>query len=97
MITSKLKKEQKLILKEAKFNPQNFGNSKFINSKNYVRLVDKKKAEAICNVTHTIDLLNSEGSIVTKGIENNIMIKLTFLKNKGEQFLVNKIEVIKSN
>lgn len=96
-LTPTMQKEQRNQLDIAKKStgPQNFGHSSFVRSLNYIRKIDGGTVEVISMVTHTLNLLNTEGEIVKRGLENNPIVKLQFVKDKdSKEFLVNKLELI---
>lgn len=89
------KEQDKLAQATASTQPQQFGHAYFVGSRNYVQVIDTDTVEVLAFVTHTMDLLNNEGKIVTKGIENQVTLKLLYKKDQEtENYLVSKLELI---
>lgn len=100
MLTPTFQSQQNKQLQEAKKStaPQNFGHSKFNKSQNFVRVINKDKVEVISMVTHSLDLLNAAGDIVTKDIKNTVTVKLHYVRDeKTKEFKINNIEQVKIN
>ncbi|MGX7197733.1 hypothetical protein [Enterococcus olivae] len=74
----KAKKEQRL-LETMDTKPQQFGHVQFKTSQNYIQLVNAQSIETISFVDLTMDLLNNEGQVVTRDIENQIVLKIHYV------------------
>lgn len=61
--------------------PQSFTNSRYLSSENYIRVIDDVSVSVISIVHVTADMVNSEGKLVTRGIENTVTVETSFILN----------------
>lgn len=80
---------EKKRMEQSKVFPQFFGNSTFVTSENYTRIVNKQQIEVICKATRKIDSLNQEGKTIIKNFSKVVTLKLSYaFDEENQQFLI---------
>ncbi|MBF8807517.1 MAG: hypothetical protein IC227_02875 [Enterococcus lacertideformus] len=96
-LSQQAKKREEKRRDQGNFLPQFFGNSVFLSSENYIRIVNEYQIEVICYVIRQIDSLNQEGKIVAKNIEKEVMLKLYYtFEETDSHFLIESYEQLDS-
>lgn len=96
-LTASMQKQQERALKEISEGtaPQLFGHSRFKESTNYQTHIDDDTVEVLSFVNYVVDLLTSDGQVVTKGIDSHIVVKTQFIKEKESQnYQLNDFETL---
>lgn len=78
-------------------NPQFFGHGEYVKSEIYLKKDGRDEVEVICIVYFKTSLMNDEGTVITKGINNQAMLKLFYVyDSKKNLFLVTDYENLES-
>jgi hypothetical protein len=95
LLSSIAQENEEKRLEQSKFFPQFFGNSTFVKSENYIRIVNEQQIEVICKVTRKIDHLNQEKRTT---ITNEVMLQLYYLFDEQvNQFLIENYDQLEES